>query len=118
MPGQHTAYDVILTWFPIREITADVEELDHPVCTEQLPRRRTWTTVRDLVNASTDNEIWRQPSPQEWAAWQLQVPKMGQLDDAEVAWMVAITGEPGMGIPTRMAVRLQELLVRESESVM
>lgn len=117
MPGQHTNHDVVITWFPIREIAVGREELDRPVCVEQLPRRRTWTTIRDLADGSTDQEVWRQPTPQEWAAWQLSEPQPGQLDDSEVAWMVATTGEPGLGVPTRMAVRLQELLVRQNESV-
>jgi hypothetical protein len=111
MPGQHTVHDVIVTWFPIRQLSTDHEELDLPVCTETLPRRRVWTATRDLISASTEHEQWRQPLPDEWAKWDLGAPRDGQLD-AEAAWLVATTGEPGLGVPTRMAVRLQELVVR------
>ncbi len=110
MPGQHSLHDVIITWFPINENPGGSEYLDTPVCTERLAQRRVWTTTRDLIGASNDQEIWRQPTVDEWSVWDLNAKREGQIE-TEVAWLVATTGEPGLGVPTRMAVRLQETLV-------
>jgi len=106
-----TLQNLIVTWFPIREISRGMEELDPPICQETIPHRRAWTAERDLIAASTDTEEWRKPTSLETLLWKLDRPHEGHFDQ-DARWLVATTGEPGLGIPTRMAVRLQEKTAR------
>lgn len=103
-----TLSDVVVTWFPIRENPGGQEALDLPVCQETVPHRRAWTAKRDLIAATNDAEIWREPTATEILCWQLDQIQPGHLPDTEATWLVATTGEIGLGVPTVMAVRLQE----------
>lgn len=108
----HIIHDVLITWFPVEEAPHGRETLGKPIVVESIPRRRAWTAKRDLMAASHETECWREPSSLEYEIWDLSQLFPGHRDDATATfWLVATTGEPGLGVPTRMAVRLQEIEV-------
>lgn len=107
MSSNTTLQDLVITWFPIVQAPRGREHLEAPIVQEVLPHRRAWTAARDLVAASTEHEQWRPPTACETLTWELDQPKENDLG-GYTRWLVATTGEPGLGVPTSMAVRLQE----------